>query len=76
MLFFKDFFSFRFVNFQIKEQKVYEHGREELLYHVDNYSRKGILYQLNFWVLAVVVKLLPCLILTVISCWLIKALYR
>ncbi|XP_043277628.1 G-protein coupled receptor dmsr-1 [Venturia canescens] len=62
--------------FGIKEKKVYENGKEELLYHVDNYSRKRILYQLNFWVLGVVVKLIPCVILTVISCWLIKALYR
>lgn len=62
--------------FQIKEQKVYENGKAELLYHVDNYSRKRFLYQLNFWVLGVVVKLIPCVILTVISCWLIKALYR
>ncbi|XP_015587435.1 sex peptide receptor isoform X1 [Cephus cinctus] len=64
--------------FGINQRKVYENGTEEILYHVDaNPSdSKGVLYQLNFWVLGVVVKLLPCLILTVISCWLIKALYR
>lgn len=50
----------------------------EILYYVDaNYSAsKGFLYQLNFWILGVVVKLLPCVLLTVIICWLIKALYR
>ncbi|KAG7203011.1 hypothetical protein KM043_010139 [Ampulex compressa] len=64
--------------FGIREKAVYENGTLEILYHVDaNYSgEKGFLYQLNFWVLGVVVKLLPCVILTVISCWLIKALYR
>ncbi|XP_066589465.1 G-protein coupled receptor dmsr-1 [Prorops nasuta] len=64
--------------FGIKAQKVYEHGHEEVLYHVDaEYSdKKSFVYQLNFWMLGVVVKLLPCVILTVISCWLIKALYR
>ncbi|XP_063982124.1 G-protein coupled receptor dmsr-1 [Diachasmimorpha longicaudata] len=67
-----------FLVFQIHKQPVIEHGKEEILYYVDaaSYSGKGVLYQLNFWVLAVVVKLLPCLILTVISCWLIKALYK
>lgn len=39
-----------------------------------NYN--GSLYQLNFWVHAVLIKLLPCVILTVISAWLIRALYR
>lgn len=66
--------------FGIRETELEENGKVEVLYFVDameaNSSGKGFLYQLNFWVLAVVVKLLPCLILTVISCWLIKALYR
>lgn len=45
------------------------------VYVVDsNYD--GRLYQINFWVHAVLIKLLPCLILTVISAWLIRALYR
>ncbi|XP_023951848.2 G-protein coupled receptor dmsr-1 [Bicyclus anynana] len=45
------------------------------VYYVDsNYD--GRLYQINFWVHAVVIKLLPCLILTVISAWLIRVLYR
>ncbi|XP_011311544.1 probable G-protein coupled receptor B0563.6 [Fopius arisanus] len=67
-----------FLVFEIHKQPVIEDGKEEILYYVDaaSYSGKGALYQLNFWVLAVVVKLLPCLVLTVISCWLIKALYK
>ncbi|XP_011860396.1 PREDICTED: thyrotropin-releasing hormone receptor [Vollenhovia emeryi] len=64
--------------FGIKTQTVYENGIAEVLYHVDaDYSiDKGFLYQLNFWILGVVVKLLPCVLLTVIICWLIKILYR
>ncbi|KAK2583470.1 hypothetical protein KPH14_009439 [Odynerus spinipes] len=64
--------------FGIKKKIVYENGTTEVLYHVDaDYSRdKGFIYQLNFWVLGVVVKLLPCVILTVISCWLIRTLCR
>lgn len=36
---------------------------------------QGLLYKANFWVHAVLIKLLPCSILTVISVWLIRALY-
>ncbi|XP_026763130.1 G-protein coupled receptor dmsr-1 [Galleria mellonella] len=45
------------------------------VYYVDS-DYDGTLYQINFWVLAVLIKLLPCFILTVISAWLIRALYR
>ncbi|XP_071641691.1 G-protein coupled receptor dmsr-1 [Temnothorax longispinosus] len=64
--------------FGIKAQTIHENGTTEVLYHVDTtYSTdKGFLYQLNFWILGVVVKLLPCILLTVIICWLIKVLYR
>ncbi|XP_076284385.1 G-protein coupled receptor dmsr-1 isoform X2 [Lasioglossum baleicum] len=64
--------------FGIREQRLKDNGTMEIAYIVDaNYCRhKDFFYQLNFWVLGVVVKLLPCVILTVISCWLIKALYR
>lgn len=37
--------------------------------HNDNYL------VFNFWMYAVVIKLIPCCILTVISCWLIKTLF-
>lgn len=36
----------------------------------------GRLYQINFWIHAILIKLLPCVILTLISAWLIRALYR
>lgn len=45
------------------------------VYFVDS-DYDGTLYQINFWVHAVLIKLLPCLILTVISAWLIRTLYR
>ncbi|XP_059060808.1 G-protein coupled receptor dmsr-1 [Achroia grisella] len=45
------------------------------VYYVDS-DYDGTLYQINFWVHAVLIKLLPCFILTVISAWLIRALYR
>ncbi|KAG6456765.1 hypothetical protein O3G_MSEX009945 [Manduca sexta] len=45
------------------------------VYFVDS-NFDGNLYQINFWVHAVLIKLLPCVILTVISAWLIRALYR
>ncbi|XP_043505672.1 G-protein coupled receptor dmsr-1 isoform X2 [Polistes fuscatus] len=64
--------------FGIRDQIVCENGTKEILYHVDtDYSRdKGFIYQLNFWILGVVVKLMPCVILTIIICWLIKTLCR
>ncbi|XP_026320923.1 sex peptide receptor-like isoform X2 [Hyposmocoma kahamanoa] len=46
-----------------------------IAYHVDA-DREGILYKATFWVHAVLMKLLPCSILTVISIWLIRALYN
>ncbi|XP_053614835.1 G-protein coupled receptor dmsr-1-like isoform X1 [Plodia interpunctella] len=49
-------------------------GNPDIAYHVDS-DYQGTLYQANFWVHAVVIKLLPCSILTVISIWLIRALY-
>ncbi|CAG9795782.1 unnamed protein product [Diatraea saccharalis] len=45
------------------------------VYYVDS-DHNGTLYQINFWVHAVLIKLLPCVILTLISAWLIRALYR
>ncbi|KAI8420004.1 hypothetical protein MSG28_008602 [Choristoneura fumiferana] len=50
------------------------HGNPGIAYHVDP-EFNGRLYQANFWVHGVIIKLLPCSILTVISIWLIRALY-
>ncbi|XP_035732205.1 sex peptide receptor-like [Vespa mandarinia] len=64
--------------FGIKDKHFMENGTSEIWYYVDtDYSTdKGFIYQLNFWILGVVVKLMPCVILTIISCWLIKTLCR
>lgn len=45
------------------------------VYYVDS-NYEGVLYQLNFWIHAVFIKLLPCVLLTAISAWLIRVLYR
>ncbi|XP_072942915.1 G-protein coupled receptor dmsr-1-like [Epargyreus clarus] len=50
-------------------------SRPSKVYFVDS-NHENSLYQINFWVHAVVIKLLPCAILTVISAWLIRVLYR
>ena len=77
--------QYKFV-LQIREQKLYEKDGPTVLYHVDANNRsptshndtdsRGLLYKLNFWLLGVLVKLLPCVVLTVISCRLIQTLYR
>lgn len=68
----------RILNYQIRKQTVNENGTREIAYTVDtDYPQdEDFFYQLNFWVLGVVVKFLPCVILTIISYWLIQALYR
>ncbi|XP_063385893.1 G-protein coupled receptor dmsr-1-like isoform X2 [Cydia fagiglandana] len=61
--------------FDIHTAVVLEPTGPMVLYHVDA-DQEGKLYQINFWVHAVVIKLLPCCILTVISLWLIREVYR
>ncbi|GBP52400.1 Sex peptide receptor [Eumeta japonica] len=60
--------------FDIHTALILEPSGPVILYHVDA-DEEGQLYKINFWVHAVVIKLLPCFILTVISIWLIRALY-
>uniref|UniRef100_A0ABD2X7N8 G-protein coupled receptors family 1 profile domain-containing protein n=1 Tax=Trichogramma kaykai TaxID=54128 RepID=A0ABD2X7N8_9HYME len=72
--------------FGIREQRLNEGNGQEVLYHVDasripqgqssSVDGRGLLYKLNFWLLGVLVKLLPCLVLTIISVILIQALYN
>ncbi|XP_050681461.1 G-protein coupled receptor dmsr-1-like isoform X2 [Leptidea sinapis] len=65
-----------FMVFDIHTQNVSDvYGHADIAYHVDSDSQ-GSLYQINFWVHGVLIKLLPCSILTVISIWLIRALYN
>ncbi|XP_045501803.1 G-protein coupled receptor dmsr-1-like [Colias croceus] len=60
--------------FTIHQDYAIDHRPSKVFFVDSNYD--GRLYQINFWVHAVVIKLLPCVILTVISAWLIRVLYR
>jgi hypothetical protein len=66
--------------FRIQATIVLENDEVIVLYHVglSGVAREDdeLLYYINFWIYGIIIKLLPCVILTVISCWLIKALYR
>ncbi|XP_038211248.1 sex peptide receptor-like [Zerene cesonia] len=65
-----------FMVFDIHTKNISDiNGHADIVYHVDSNSQ-GSLYQINFWVHSVLIKLLPCSILTVISMWLIRALYN
>ncbi|XP_060522497.1 G-protein coupled receptor dmsr-1-like isoform X2 [Cylas formicarius] len=58
---------------------VLENNVNYSLYHVvlsDLVNEDKTLLTINFWYLAIVMKLLPCLILIVISIWLIRTLFR
>ncbi|KAK3927270.1 Sex peptide receptor, partial [Frankliniella fusca] len=69
-----------YLTISIREVTLLENNQLVTLYHLglsDLAKENGeFLYILNFWVYSVLIKLLPCTILTVISVWLIKALYR
>ena len=60
--------------FKIQATVVLEDGEVIVLYHIG--MEDELLYDVNLWIYGIIIKLLPCVILTVISCWLIKALYR
>ncbi|XP_038211299.1 sex peptide receptor-like [Zerene cesonia] len=64
-----------FLVFDIHTAVVLEPNGPMILYHVDS-DEEGQLFKINFWVHAVVIKLLPCCILTVISIWLIREVYN
>ncbi|KAJ9588517.1 hypothetical protein L9F63_018114, partial [Diploptera punctata] len=63
-----------YILFKIQATLVLEHGEVIVLYHIG--MEDDELYDVIFWIYSIIIKLLPCVILTVISCWLIKALYR
>ncbi|CAH2042471.1 unnamed protein product, partial [Iphiclides podalirius] len=65
------FAVYRYLVFDIHMAVVLETWGPMILYHVDS-DHEGQLYQINFWIHAVVIKLLPCCILTGISLWLIR----
>lgn len=65
--------------FTISETLIKEDGQIYILYHTtlsDVVANNDTFLVANFWMYAVVIKLLPCCILTVISCWLIKTLIK
>jgi hypothetical protein len=66
--------------FKIQATVVIENDEVIVLYHVglSGVAKEDdeLLFCINFWIYGIIIKLLPCVILTVISCWLIKALYK
>ncbi|KAJ8948071.1 hypothetical protein NQ318_008422 [Aromia moschata] len=65
--------------FEITTTEITEDGENFTLYHTtlnENVKKDKTLLKINFWLFAVFIKLLPCVLLTIISCWLIKTLFR
>lgn len=64
--------------FEIKSTIVEENGEKFILYHtaLSKIANNDNYLVFNFWMYAVVIKLIPCLILTIISTWLIVTLYK
>lgn len=65
--------------FGIQSTILYENGEYHELYHLDlsdlAKAHNELLYVFNVWLYAVVLKLIPCIILAIISVALIKALH-
>lgn len=64
---------------EIKATGIIEDNQSYILYHtqLSEMASKNDSYMVfNFWMYAVVIKLLPCCILTVISVWLIRTLFE
>ncbi|XP_055528418.1 G-protein coupled receptor dmsr-1 [Wyeomyia smithii] len=61
--------------FTIRQTSVFEHDTHMTLYHLGA-DENTSLYRYNFWIHSVIIKLLPCMILTVISCILIHVLWK
>ncbi|XP_031640943.1 sex peptide receptor [Contarinia nasturtii] len=62
--------------FRINEKVIFSDKITKVtVYHVDT-KQDTILYSINFWLFSVIIKLLPCLVLTVISFILIRVLYQ
>ncbi|XP_031357609.1 probable G-protein coupled receptor 139 isoform X2 [Photinus pyralis] len=63
---------------EIKSTTIME-DQEYTLYHTslsDMASKNETYLLLNFWIYAVIIKLFPCCLLTVISIWLIRTLFK
>ncbi|CAG9863984.1 unnamed protein product [Phyllotreta striolata] len=65
--------------FEISSVDIRENEQKFTLYHTDlkeTLKSDKTLLKLNFWLFAVLIKLLPCVILTLISVWLIRTLFN
>lgn len=69
-----------FLVFEILETKVVENGDIATLYHLDLSPlarvNHELLYMVHLWTYAVIIKLLPCLILTVVTISLVSKMYQ
>lgn len=64
--------------FEISSIDIEENQQNFTLYHTDlkeEVKSDTTLLKINFWLFAVFIKLLPCIMLTIISIWLIKTLF-
>ncbi|XP_039431555.1 G-protein coupled receptor dmsr-1 [Culex pipiens pallens] len=61
--------------FTIRQTRVYKDDAPVMLYHLDADENTSV-YRYNFWIHSVIIKLLPCAVLTVISCVLINVLWK
>lgn len=70
----------QYLVFSVRSTRVLEDHKNVTLYHVDlsDLARRDheLLYTVHFWLYAVLVKLLPCAVLTVISYWLVSVLWQ
>lgn len=64
--------------FKIKHTIITEDGENFTLYHtaLSEIAKNPTFNTFSFWLYAVLIKLLPCCLLTVISCWLIRTLFK
>lgn len=68
-----------YITLTITEKTITENKQDFILYHTDLneiFKKDKTLLKMNFWIYAVFIKLLPCCILTVISCWLVNTLFK
>lgn len=64
--------------FSVHEKLLTENGVKEIIYVLDfskfALSNNELFFYIYFWIYFVIIKLVPCVILTVITCWLIRTL--
>ncbi|XP_065075073.1 G-protein coupled receptor dmsr-1 [Ochlerotatus camptorhynchus] len=61
--------------FTVRQTRVFRNDAHVMMYHLDA-DENTSLYRYNFWIHSVIIKLLPCAVLTVISCVLINVLWK